>query len=81
MASGDLLERFSAPDGKRWVDLRVTADGLFFFEEHFEDREETPSYGIETFIAPGWQSGLYGRREDAARDLEKMTPWLRAEHN
>jgi hypothetical protein len=77
MQTSDLLERFIAPGGTRWVDLRVRPDGLFFFEEHFEDRDETPGYGVETFITPGWQSGLYERREDAARDLEKMAPWLR----
>ena len=77
MKSGDLLERFPAPDGKRWVDLRVRPDGFFFFEEHFEDRDEIPGYGVEAFISPGWQSGLYERLEDATRDLQRMTPWLR----
>jgi hypothetical protein len=73
---GKLLQRFPSPDGKRWVELWQRADGRFYFQEYYERRDDVPDYGTDTYISPGWQSGLYERREDAGSDLRKMTPWL-----
>jgi hypothetical protein len=72
-----LLQSYPSPDGKRWIELRQRSDGLFFFQEFYEaTADDVPAYGAETFIAPGWQSGLYKQRKAAEADLQKMAPWL-----
>jgi hypothetical protein len=78
---GELVQRFPNPDGKRWVELRKRPDGLFYFLEFYEAKDDVPGYGIETYTAMGWQSGLYKDQEEAERDLRKMTPWLRENSN
>jgi hypothetical protein len=82
------LERFPSPDGKRWIELRERPDGLFYFQEFFEDFSELvvdptdeTTDAITIVWNFGWQSGLYERLEDALRDLKQMTPWLRENSN
>ena len=77
MEGDKLLQRFPSPDGKRWIDLYENSNGQFYFQEFYEaTADDVPAYGAETFIAPGWQSGLYKHRKAAEADLQKMAPWL-----
>ena len=76
MERDKLLQRYPSPDGKRWIDLYEQPDGLFYFQEFYEARDDVPTYGTATYIAPGWKSGLYQRYEAAESDLRKMAPWL-----
>ena len=76
MERDKLLQRYPSPDGKRWVDLYERPDGLFYFQEFYEARADIPDYGTETYVSPGWQSGLYQRVDAAETDLRKTAPWL-----
>jgi hypothetical protein len=60
-AAGKLLQRYPSADGKRWVDLRESSDGLFHFQEFYRDFDE---WDAKEYTAPGWQSGLYERVEE-----------------
>lgn len=76
MERDKLLQRFPSPDGKRWIDLYEQPAGLFYFQEFYEARDDVPTYGAETYTAPGWRSGLYEHAAAAETDLRKMAPWL-----
>jgi hypothetical protein len=76
-----LLQRFPSPDGRRWIDLYEKPDGLFFFQEFYEARDDVPNYGTATYTSPGWKSGLYRHAEAAESDLRKMAPWLHEDSN
>jgi hypothetical protein len=81
MERDKLLQQYPSPDGKRWIDLYENTDGLFYFQEFYEGRDDIPTYGTGTYTSPGWKSGLYGRREAAESDLQKMAPWLHEDSN
>jgi hypothetical protein len=81
MEGDKLLQRYPSPDGKRWVDLYERRDGLFYFREFYEARDDIPDYGTELYTSPGWESGLYQRVEEAESDLQKIAPWLHENSN
>ena len=81
MERDKLLEKYPSPDGKRWVELRERPDGMFYFQEFYEARDDVPDYGAETYTSPGWKSGLYQTLESAEGDLRKMAPWLHENSN
>ncbi|HTZ67566.1 MAG TPA: hypothetical protein VMA30_00410 [Xanthobacteraceae bacterium] len=76
MSDDKILQRYPSPDGKRWVDLRQRADGLFYFQEFAAPPDSVPEYGAQTNTVPGLRSGTCKTFEAAESDLKDMTPWL-----
>ena len=76
MTEDKVLQTYPSPEGNRWIDLYEQPDGQFYFQEFYEDRDNLPNYGGETYRSPGWKSGLYQRAEEVESDLRKMAPWL-----
>jgi hypothetical protein len=75
-ADDKTLQTYPSPDGKRWIELRQCADGLFYFQEFSDAAPDDPEYGPATNTTPGLRSGTYKSFEAAESDLIKMTPWL-----
>jgi hypothetical protein len=58
--------------GKRKLRLYERSDGLFWFDEIFEDFDDYTG----TYWAPGYQSGLFGTADEAEAEIRAVTPWL-----
>jgi len=75
-ADDKTLQTYPSLDGKRWIELRQRADGLFYFQEFSDAAPDDPEYGPAVNTTPGLRSGPYKSFEAAESDLIKMTPWL-----
>ena len=75
-ADDKTLQTYPSPDGKRWIELRQCADGLFYFQEFSDAAPHDPEYGPAVNTTPGLRSGTYKTFAAAESDLVKMTPWL-----
>jgi hypothetical protein len=75
-ADDKTLQTYPSPDGKRWIELRQRADGLFYFQEFSDVAPDDPEYGPAVNTMPGLRSGTYKSFAAAESDLIKMTPWL-----
>ncbi len=75
-ADDKTLQTYPSPDGKRWIELRQRADGLFYFQEFSDAAPDDPEYGPAMNTTPGLRSGTYKSFEAAESDLIQMTPWL-----
>ena len=76
MTDDKVLQTYPSPDGKRWIELRQRADGLFYFQEFSDAGPHVPEYGDATNTTPGLRSGTYKTFAAAESDLVEMTPWL-----
>jgi hypothetical protein len=76
MKDDKVLQRFPSPDGKRWFELRQQPDGMVYFQEFSEGTGAVPIYGTDSYVSPGFKSGLYASARAAKDDLRRMVPWL-----
>ena len=68
-----LIKQIANRTGKRQVSLYERENGLFSFEEGYEDFDKVAG----AYWTTGGHSGLFDTLEAAEAEMRAVTPWLR----